>query len=229
MNVGAKPKVLAIIPARGGSKGLPRKNVLDTAGKPLIAWTIEAALKSACITRVILSSDDAEIISVAKAHGCDVPFVRPDILASDDASTMDVILHALGQVPGYDYVIVLQPTSPLRSAQDIDAAFDKMITTNVSSCVSVCEVSETPYWMFSIRKNGQVERLINLPKDIHRRQDLPKSYKLNGAIYIIETDTLQATNSFISDTTAAYKMDRRVSIDVDTELDHEHIKNVLEG
>lgn len=229
MNIASKPKVLAVIPARGGSKGLPRKNVLDTAGKPLIAWTIEAALKASCITRVILSSDDAEIISVAKNHGCDVPFIRPDILASDDASTMDVILHALEQVPDYDYVIILQPTSPLRTANDIDAAFDQMMTANAPSCVSVCEVSETPYWMFSIAKNGQLERLINLPKDIHRRQDLPCSYKLNGAIYIIQVNALRTTNSFTSNKTVAYEMDRRVSIDVDTQSDHERIKNILEG
>lgn len=229
MSVGAKPKVLAIIPARGGSKGLPRKNVLDTAGKPLIAWTIEAALKARCITRVILSSDDDEIISVAKTHGCDVPFIRPDVLASDEASTLDVVLHAMEQLPGYDYVMVLQPTSPLRSAKDIDAAFDKMITTDAPSCVSVCQVSETPYWMFSIGTNGQLQRLINLPEDISRRQDLPRSYKLNGAIYIIKTDTLRTTNSFTGTKTIAYEMPRQASIDVDTQLDHDRIKKILEG
>ena len=222
------PKVLAIIPARGESKGLPRKNVLDTRGKPLIAWTIEAAQKARCISKVILSSDNAEIISVAKDFGCDVPFIRPDTLATDSASTLDVVLHSMDQVSGYDFVIILQPTSPLRTATDIDAAFDTMIARGAPSCVSMCEVDETPYWMFSLGKNGQLERLINLPCDIHRRQDLPKSYKLNGAIYIVGANTLRKTNSFTSDETVAYIMDRRVSIDVDTRLDHERIKYILQ-
>ena len=223
------PKVLAIIPARGESKGLPRKNVLDTGGKPLIAWTIEAAQKARCITKLILSSDDAEIISVAKDLGCDVPFIRPDALATDSASTLDVVLHSMDQMPGYDFVIILQPTSPLRTAVDIDAAFDTMIASGAPSCVSVCEVDETPFWMFSLGKNGQLERLINLPCDIHRRQDLPKSYKLNGAIYIVRANTLRKTNSFTNEETVGYIMDRGVSIDVDTQLDHDRIKNVLQG
>ena len=223
------PKVLAIIPARGESKGLPRKNVLDTRGKPLIAWTIEAAQKARCITKVILSSDNAEIISVAKDFGCDVPFIRPDTLATDSASSLDVVLHAMDQVSGYDFVIILQPTSPLRTARDIDAAFDTMIASGALSCVSVCEVEETPYWMFSRGENGQLERLINLPYDIHRRQDLPKVYKLNGAIYIVADDTLRKTKSFTSDGTVAYIMDRKVSIDVDTRSDHERMKNILQG
>lgn len=222
------PKVLAIIPARGKSKGLPRKNVLDTGGKPLIAWTIEAAQKANCVTKLILSSDNAEIISVAKAFGCDVPFIRPDKLATDTASTLDVVLHSIEQMPGYDFVIILQPTSPLRTAWDIDAAFDIVVSTGAPSCVSVCEVDETPYWMFSLGKNGQLERLIDLPSDINRRQDLPKSYKLNGAIYIIEVNSLIKTKSFISDKTVAYIMDRGVSIDVDTHLEHEHVKKILE-
>lgn len=228
MTMNTSPKVLAIIPARGGSKGLPHKNVLSTAGKPLIVWTIQAAQKARCITKVILSSDDAEIISVATDFGCDVPFIRPDTLATDSASTLDVVLHSMDQMPGYDFVIILQPTSPLRTATDIDAAFDTMIASGAPSCVSVCEVDETPYWMFSIGENGQLERLINLPYDIHRRQNLPDAYKLNGAIYIIATDTLRETNSFTSDETVAYIMDRRVSIDVDTRLDHENVINLLQ-
>jgi CMP-N,N'-diacetyllegionaminic acid synthase len=220
------PKVLAIIPARGKSKGLPRKNVLDAGGKPLIAWTIEAAQKSHCITKVILSSDNAEIISVARDFGCDVPFVRPAALATDTASTLDVVLHAMDQVMGYDFVITLQPTSPLRTASDIDAAFDTMIASGAPSCVSVCEVNETPYWMFSLGRTGKLNRLIDLPYDIHRRQDLPKSYKLNGAIYIIAADVLRKTKSFTSNETVAYIMDRSVSIDVDTQFDFERIKKI---
>lgn len=124
-----KSKVLALITARGGSKGLPRKNVLQVAGRPLIAWTIEAALKSNIVDRVVLSSDDNEIIETAKSWGCSVPFRRPAHLANDTASSMQVVLHALEQLPGFDYVILLQPTSPLRTASDIDAAFHELKST----------------------------------------------------------------------------------------------------
>lgn len=195
----------------------------------MVAWTIEAAQKARCITKVILSSDNSEIISVAKSFGCDVPFIRPDTLATDSASTLDVVLHSVDQVPGYDFVIILQPTSPLRTAADIDAAFNAMIACGARSCVSVCEVDETPYWMFSLGENGLLERLINLPNEIHRRQDLPKAYKLNGAIYIIKVAELRKTKSFTSDETFAYIMDRRVSIDVDTRLDYERILEILQA
>ena len=122
------PKVLAVIPARGGSKGLVRKNILDLAGIPLIAWTIEAAKRSKYIDRVVLSSDDDEIMAVAKHYGCEVPFRRPSALASDDAASLDVLFHAIEKVPGYDYVILLQPTSPLRTFTDIDSAFEMMMS-----------------------------------------------------------------------------------------------------
>ena len=118
------PKILAVITARGGSKGLVRKNILDLAGMPLIAWTIQAAKQSKYINRVVLSSDDDEIMTVAEKYGCEVPFRRPAMLASDDASSLDVLFHAIGEVSGYDYVILLQPTSPLRTSTDIDDAFD---------------------------------------------------------------------------------------------------------
>lgn len=221
------PRVLAVIPARGGSKGLPRKNVLDTGGKPMIAWTIEAALGAKCITKVILSSDDDEIIAVAKKFGCSVPFIRPELLANDSASTVDVALHSMDQLPGYDFLIILQPTSPLRTAEDIDAAFDIMITSRALSCVSVCKVNETPYWMFAITEDGHLDRLINPPQDIQRRQDLPEVYKLNGAIYIVSADTLRKTNSFTSKGTVSYIMKREISIDVDTREDIEIVKNLL--
>ena len=129
-------KVLALITARGGSKGLPRKNVLLAGGKPLIAWTVEAAVSSECIDRVVLTSDDDEIMAAAMAAGCDVPFCRPAHLASDVATSLDVVLHAIDQLPGYEYVVLLQPTSPLRTAADIDAAFELMLETEAPSCVS---------------------------------------------------------------------------------------------
>ena len=135
---------LALIPARGGSKGLPRKNVLPAGGKPLIAWTIEAALASACVDRVVLSSDDDEIMAVAEAYGCEVLFRRPPELSGDSASSLAVVSHALAQLPAFDHVMLLQPTSPMRLASDIDAAFELMCSQGAQACVSVCPVEESP-------------------------------------------------------------------------------------
>lgn len=121
------PTFLAIIPARGGSKGVPRKNIRNLAGKPLIAWTIEEAKKSKYINRVILSSDDNEIIEIAKNYNCEVPFVRPKNIAEDNTPGIDPVLHAIKQCPGYDYVVLLQPTSPLRTVEDIDGCIRYML------------------------------------------------------------------------------------------------------
>ena len=150
-------KVLAVIPARGGSKGLPGKNILPVGGKPLIAYSIDAARACAAVDRVIVSSDDDAIIAAARACGCDVPFRRPDELATDTAASIDVILHALDQVPGYDYVVLLQPTSPLRTAADIDAACERLAGHGAQACVSVSPVEQSPYWMYHISDGGELK------------------------------------------------------------------------
>jgi CMP-N-acetylneuraminic acid synthetase len=223
-----KHKVLAVITARGNSKGLVRKNVLDLAGIPLIAWTIKAAHQSKYITKVILSSDDDEIINVAERFDCDVPFRRPSELATDDASSVDVVCHALENIPGYDYVIVLQPTSPLRSAADIDAAFELMISSEANSCVSVCETAKTPYWMYHLGPNKILNRLLPLPIDGHNRQALPSTYELNGAIYILSIGSLLSERNLIPRQTIAYVMDRAISIDIDCLSDFKRCQTYLE-
>ena len=213
------PKTLAVITARGGSKGLVRKNILDLAGMPLIAWTIRAAKQSKCIDRVVLSSDDDEIMAVAEQYGCEVPFRRPTTLASDDASSVDVLLHAIKELPGYDYVILLQPTSPLRTSTDIDEAFEMMISSGVNGCVSVCEVAKTPFWMYSVDDDNLLNRILPLPSGGHRRQNLPVSYELNGALYLVKVESLCTDKSLIPEQTIAYKMTRERSIDIDCLLD----------
>lgn len=222
------PKVLAIIPARGGSKGLPRKNVLPAGGRPLIAWTIEAALNADCVSRVVLSSDDDEIIAVAKEYGCDVPFKRPAALASDEAATMGVVLHALTELRGYDYVVLLQPTSPLRNAKDIDAAFERMMKAGAPSCVSVCPVEEPPYWMYQLGPSDRLRNVVETPAFSHRRQDLPDVYILNGAIYISRVDELIKSKRFVTVDTVGYVMPRDRSIDIDTRQDFEAFKTSVE-
>jgi N-acylneuraminate cytidylyltransferase len=221
-------KVLAVITARGGSKGLVRKNVLYLAGFPLISWTIKAAQKSKYITKVILSSDDDEIITVAKEYGCEVPFRRPEELATDNAASSEVIFHALEKVPGYDYVVVLQPTSPLRSSVDIDLAFELMVSSEADSCVSVCETAKTPYWMYHLESDKKLTPLLSLPLSSHRRQILPATYELNGAIYILKTSALSTEASLVPEGAIAYVMDRAESIDIDTLSDFKKCHTYLE-
>lgn len=220
--------VLALITARGGSKGLPRKNVLLAGGRPLIAWTISAGLQSKVIDRVFLSSDDEEIINTAKELGCEIPFRRPVELASDTASSMDVVLHALEQLPGFEYVILLQPTSPLRTSDDIDTAFNLMQARGAQSCVSVCEAEQSPYWMYRMTNEGRLQSLLGPPEGITRRQDLPSVYVLNGAIYIAQIEWLRKNKSFVGNDTVAYQMSKDRSIDIDTAEDFAAFLSLVE-
>lgn len=222
-----KPKILAIIPARGGSKGVPRKNIHELAGKPLIAWTIEEAKKSKYIDRLILSSEDDEIIEVAKKYGCEVPFKRPIELAQDDTLGIDPVLHAIEQCPGYDYVVVLQPTSPLRTVEDIDGCIEKLISSGVDFCVSVTEPEKSPYWMYTL-ENNQMAPLLPQETLIARRQDLPKCYSLNGAIYVARINSFIEEKSFITTNTMAYVMSQERSFDIDTIVDFKICEYLIE-
>lgn len=212
-------KVLAIIPARGGSRGVPRKNIRSLAGKPLIAWTIEEAKKSKYIDRLILSSEDDEIIKVAKKYGCEVPFVRPVQLSQDNSLGIDPVIHALEEIEGYDYVVVLQPTSPLRLVEDIDGCIDRILETNSTACVSVTEPNASPYWMYKVNEKGNMQPLIKQEELITRRQELPTVYTLNGAVYIAEIDWLKKSRSFLTEETVAFLMSKNRSYDIDTEED----------
>jgi CMP-N,N'-diacetyllegionaminic acid synthase len=222
-------KVLAVIIARGGSKSLPRKNILSAGGRPLIAWTIEASLKSKSIDHVVLSSDDNEIIRVAKDWGCPETFCRPSYLADDTASSIDVVLHTLDQISGFDYVILLQPTSPLRSAVDIDMAFTHLLSNDAPCCVSICEVDQSPYWMYSVNSDNKIQAILPQSVSPSRRQDLPKTYVLNGAIYIAKIDWLQKNKSFITEDTIGFAMAKQNSLDIDTAEDFEIFRNRIEG
>jgi len=213
-------KVLAIIPARGGSKGVPRKNIRELSGKPLIAWTIEAALKSRYIDRLILSSDDDEIIEIAGKWGCEAPFIRPKELATDVTGTANVIFHAIKNIgERYDYIVVLQPTSPLRLAADIDNCIKYCIEMNSTSCVSVTEAEKNPYWMYFLDNDGRMTSVIDVSKIPTRRQDLPAAYSLNGAVYVVKVEWFEKSVKLIDKQTVAYVMPKIRSLDIDTELD----------
>jgi N-acylneuraminate cytidylyltransferase len=212
-------KILAIIPARGGSKGVPRKNIKSAGGKPLIAWMIEAAKTSRHIDRLILSSDDKQIISVARKYGCEVPFVRPSDLARDDSSASDVVLHALNEMSGYDYVMLLQPTSPLTATEDIDGCIESCINFSAKATVSVTEPGKSPYWMFKMGPANELEPVLGEKYLKKRRQDLPLVYVPNGAVYIAESGWFLHHKSFYSDSTSGYIVPQERSLDIDSELD----------
>lgn len=216
----AGKRVLAVIPARGGSKGVPGKNIRPLAGRPLIAWTIAAARHAPELDRVVISSEDAAIIETAKAWGGEAPFVRPEDLARDDTPGIAPVLHALDALPeAYDYVVLLQPTSPLRTGADISAALRICIEDGAPACVSVSAPHHAPWWMFSLNEERRLQPIF--PKDALpvRRQDMPEVYALNGAVYVAEVEWLRATNSFLTPETAAYVMPPERSLDIDTELD----------
>jgi CMP-N,N'-diacetyllegionaminic acid synthase len=219
--------LLAVIPARGGSKGLARKNIFQINGRPLISWAIEAARSSEAIDHFILSSDDEEIMGIAADWGCDVPFRRPADISCDMSSSVDVLIHAVSQFPQYKYVVLLQPTSPLRSAKDIDDAFALMIQAEAPSCVSVCATSESPYLMHKMDNNGFLEEFLKPPQEYLRRQDLPTAYILNGAIYIARVDWLIEKRLLVNSETVGYIMPKRRSIDIDNSEDVEQFRLML--
>jgi len=222
--------VLAIIPARGGSKGIPRKNIRMLAGKPLIAWTIDEAKKSKYIDRLILSSEDEEIIKVAKDWGCEVPFIRPVELAQDDTPGIEPVLHALDTLnEKYDYVMLLQVTSPLRQVNDIDGCVEMCIDSNASSCVSVTEVNQHPYLMYTVNHEGTLSTLVDQKEKISRRQDLPAVYILNGAVYIAESTWIRHSRSFLRPNTKAYVMSQDRSQDIDDFIDLQIAESILKA
>lgn len=212
---------LAIIPARGGSKRLPRKNILDLCGKPLIAYTIEAALKSKSISKVVVSSDDEEILNISKKFGADI-IKRPIDLARDTATTFDAIKHTIDNFEKYDYIVLLQPTSPLRNEKHIDEAIQLLKEKNAHAVISVCKMEHSPLWSNTLPKDGSMNNFLEEEILKKRSQDLEKYYRLNGAIYICRTDKLLKNKDFfIKDYIFAYVMDRESSIDIDEEIDFE--------
>lgn len=211
--------LLALIPARGGSKGVPRKNIKSFAGKPLIDWTIRAASMAKYIDRVVVSTDDEEIASMAKEFGAEVPFMRPAKLAADQTPGMAPVLHAIKHLPKFDWVLLLQPTSPLRTHYDIDAIWEFCQSRGADSAVSVTEVQDHPYFVYKKTKFDCIEPLVTAQPNIKRRQDLPEAFKLNGAMYLAKVNWLLEHNSFIGPGTLGFVMPFDRSVDLDTQED----------
>ena len=219
---------LAIIPARGGSKRLPRKNILDLCGKPLISWSIEAALKSKYISKVVVSSDDEEILNISSNFGADI-IKRPYELANDTATTFDTVKHTIDNFENYDYIVLLQPTSPLRNVKHIDEAIELLEEKQADAIVSVCEMDHSPLWSNILPEDGNMRGFLREEILNKRSQDLEKYYRLNGAVYICKTDKrLENKSFFLKDNIFAYIMDRKSSIDIDEEIDFLFAQRVIE-
>jgi CMP-N-acetylneuraminic acid synthetase len=219
---------LAIVPARGGSKRLPRKNILDLNGKPLIAYSIEAGLKSEYIDNVVVSSDDNEILEIAKEYNAQM-IKRPDFLAHDTATTFDAIKHTIKNLKKHDYIVLLQPTSPLRSAGHIDEAIRLLEEKNADAIVSVCEMEHSPLWSNSLDNSLSMEGFLRDEVLNKRSQDLETYFRLNGAIYICKTDKLLDEESFLlKKSIFAYVMVRECSIDIDEKIDFEMVRILQE-
>lgn len=214
-------RILATISARGGSKGVPGKNIRQLGGMPLMAWTIREARRSAFIDRLVVSSDDEAILAVARAHGAETPFVRPAELAKDDTPGVDPVLHAVEALKPevYDYVVLLQPTSPLRTVEDIDGAIVRCLDNAWPCLISVTEPDKSPFYVFSLDGEDRMTPVIAQDSFHTRRQDLPRLFAPNGAVYVARCDWLAATRSYLTPETRGYEMPRERAMDIDTLLD----------
>lgn len=227
-------KILTLIPARGQSKGLPRKNIRHLGEKPLIAWTIEAAKKSIYIDRLIVSTDDKEIADCSVQYQADVPFMRPKELAEDDSKMKDVISHAIKWVEDndsniYDILILLQPTSPLRTSEDIDEGLRLLFSKGCKAVVSVCQSEHSVYWMNTIPSNGCMKDFLRPEIKNKNRQEFPIFYRLNGAIFLGDIEYVKKQGSFIGNDTFAYIMPKERSIDIDDEFDFKLAEYLLKN
>lgn len=234
--MGKPIRVLGVIPARGGSKGIQRKNLRLLAGKPLIAYILEAALQAETLDRVIVSTEDEEIATVARGYGAEVPFLRPEDLARDEISLVPVVRHALEYLDkqGWraDVVVSLQPTSPLTGREDIDNAVNKLIKTGCDSVVSIRQINQPhPYWAMKLHE----DRLFPLYAEGFRflqRQDLPSLYALTGAIYVRKKELIEKWSGrdfALGEDVRAIIMDKEKSIDINSPLDFLVAEAIFKG
>jgi len=228
-------KILAIIPARGGSKGIPKKNIKPLLGKPLVAWTIEQAKKSSLITRIFVSTDNDEIARIAGHYGAPVPFLRPTELAQDNSPTIDTIIHALDSFEKcgetFDVIIILEPTSPLRKRDDIDKAIGTYLdhSSETDTLVSVGEVHlENPYIM-KIIENNRVIPLMEIGQKFFQRQQLPKIFFPYGVIYLATVETIRQQKTFYQETTIPYRIERWQNYEIDDICDFYCVEAVMKN
>ncbi len=228
-------KILALIPARGGSKGIPGKNIRPLAGRPLICWSIDTALQTPCLDRVVVTTDDPEISAIARQAGAETPFLRPAELAGDDTTDLPVYCHALewlaeNQAYRPEVVVWLRPTAPLRTVADIEGAVELLLRTGADWIRTVCRVRHHPYWMYRLEGDRMAPLLPGLDIGKYpRRQQLPPVYRLNGAVEVAWSRTLLEKQLFYSGDVRGYVMPRRRSVDIDTMADFLAAEALLTG
>lgn len=215
-------KHLAVIPARGGSKRLPGKNLLPLHGKPLIAWSIEAALDAGLYDRIVVSTDAPEIAKVAESCGAEVPFLRPSHLAEDHSSPVDAACDLLKRLDdGFESLTWLQPTSPLRTAGDLGRAFDLFMNNAADAVISVCPCEHSPLWTGIIESDGNMRRFLQNENLRKVSQELPTYHRVNGALFIVRTVPFTEQKNFYiqGERSFAYEMPAEASVDIDTQFD----------
>lgn len=223
-------KVIAIIPARGGSKGIPKKNLYEVGGKPLIAWSIEAAMNSTSIDKIVVTTDSLEILEFSNQYQKVTGIVRPKDLAQDLSPTEPVIRHVLDTLKDkdkYDYLVLLQPTSPLRTSEDIENALGAIKNSEATSLISVVQPNHHPLKSFVKDEKGYLKGLVNNQFPFMPRQELPETFQPNGAIYIVEVKEFLKNNTLFTKKTIAFPMSSAKSTDVDTLEDVTQIENQL--
>lgn len=216
-------KFLAIIPARGGSKGLPGKNIKNLNGKPLIAYSIEAAIEANIFDKIIVSTDSEEIAKVALKYGAEVPFLRPKELATDNANSMDALFHAIeflkeqGEI--YDYIMKLQPTSPLRTKKEILESVELLFEKSAESIISVSECQHYPLWANTLNEEKAMKDFIKEEIKHKNRQELSKYYEINGLIFLSKISKLMEIKDWYGEKSFAYVCDSKKAIDIDDMID----------
>lgn len=231
----ARLRVLGVVPARGGSKGIPRKNLRPLAGRPLLAFTAETALRAERLDRVVLTTDDEEIAGVGRRLGLDVPFLRPPELARDDTPTLPVVRHAVGWLEErgerYDAVCLLQPTSPLRSPADVDACVRLLEETGADSVVSVLPVPDehNPHWVWFLAEDGTLASCLGARDPLPRRQDLPPAFHRDGSVYVTRRDVVMERDSLYGDRIVPYPMDPDRSANLDEPEEWRRLEARLEA
>jgi CMP-N,N'-diacetyllegionaminic acid synthase len=229
----ATMRILGLIPARGGSKGVPRKNIRMLGSKPMLAFTAESALGALRLTRVVLSTEDEEIAAVGERYGLEVPFLRPRDLAEDVTPTLPVVQHAIAELEKqgdrFDAVCLLQPTNPLRRSADIDGCIELLECSMADAVVSVLPVPHeyNPKWVFWMNGGGRISIVTGESEPISRRQDLPPAYHRDGSVYVTRRDVVMNLNSLYGDDLKGYVADPKFSANIDTEKDWEKIEKLL--
>ena len=219
-------KTVALIPARGGSKGIPRKNIKILCRKPLICWTIEAAKRSKCFDKIFVSTDDKEIAEIAIKYGAEVPFLRPKKISKDSTPGIFTALHLMEKVDGFDALCLLQPTSPLRTYTDIKNLIEFSKAKQANSVVSISKVKKHPFWMVKKNKKENILPLFKSPV-ISRRQNLPEAYFINGSMYFANKDWLKINQNFITKETFGFITPHENSIDIDDYDDFNYSEYML--